>query len=427
MKIAILTMFNGLSTTYSLVNVVESHLNIFLNKGLDIKMLVSEDCPDIERYGVFNDDRIEWVKVTNRLNGNQIRWRDYTQSTGHVHETFYEEVDCVAEDFVKHLKDVDVCFMHDILYQGWHYLHNIAIRKAQKELPKTKFISFTHSFPINRPKNFTSDFSGRFTKMDNTLYAYPTQSGLSALARQYDIGEGLCRAIYNINPIFLGLSKEVSELHKKVDLLSPEILIVYPARLTTGKQFEKVVQLGGAIKKYCEKSVKIIFCDFKSMDIESELYKREITAIGVHSGLAREDIVFTSEKGFTDGLPRKAVLDLFTLSNLYICPSFSESFGLTVIEASSRGNFIVLNQAVPALEELGKNINGYFMRWNARNFGFDTTENYIPSEELYNKEHAEIIINKMRENPVLTAKTKARTVYNDEWIWKNQLEPIIFG
>ncbi len=427
MKIAILTMFNGLSNTYSLVNVVESHLNIFLNKGLEVKMLVSEDCPDCDRFGVFADERLEWVKVTNRLNGNTIHWRDYTQTTGKLHSTFYDEVNCVAEDFVKYLEDVDVCFMHDILYQGWHYLHNIAIRKAQKQLPKTKFVSFTHSFPINRPKIFSEDFSGRFTKMDNTIFAYPTHSGLPALAKQYDVGEGKCRAIYNINPIFLGLSDEVLELHKEVDLLSPEILIVYPARLTTGKQFEKVVQLGGAIKKYCEKSVRVVFCDFKSMDIDSNVYKREIVSMGVYSGLSKEDIVFTSDRGFESGFPRKAVLDLFTLSNLYICPSFSESFGLTVIEASSRGNFIVLNQAVPALEELGKNINAYFMRWNARNFGYDTTENYIPSEELYNKEHAQIIINKMRENPVLTAKTKARTVYNDEWIWKNQLEPIIFG
>ncbi len=426
MKVAILTMFNGLSSTYSLVNVVESHLNIFLKQGLDVKVLVSEDCPDNERYGVYLDERIEWIKVTNRLNGKQIIWRDYVQSTGKLHDTFYEEVDVIAKDFVKHLEDVDVCFMHDILYQGWHYVHNMAIRKAQKELSKVKFIAFTHSLPVNRPNVIKEEFSGRYTRMDNTLFAYPTLSGIPALSRQYNIGEGFCRVIYNINPVFLGLSDEVQELHRKVDLLSPEVLIVYPGRLTPGKQFEKIVALGGAIKRYYEKSVKIIYCDFKSMDISSELYKKEIVNIGVYSGLSKDDIVFTSDHGFANGFPRKSVLDLFTLSNLYICPSFSESFGLTVLEASSRGNFIVLNQAVPALEELGKNISAYFMRWNARNFGYDTTENYFPSEEEYYKEHGGIILNKMRENPVLQAKTKARTMYNDEWIWRNQLEPIIY-
>ncbi len=427
MKVAVLTMFNGLSTTYSLVNVVESHLNIFLNKDLDVKMLVSQDCPDSERFGIFKDERLNWIKISNRLNGKQIHWYDYTESDGILHDTFYDEVDVIAEDFIKYLEDVDVCFMHDILYQGWHYVHNIAIRKAQKSLPNVKFVSFTHSFPVNRPTKINEKFSGRFTPMPNTIFAYPTHSGLPALAKQYNVGEGFCRAIYNLNPIFLGMNKHVIKLHEKIDLLSPEILIVYPARLTPGKQFEKIAGVAGAIHKYCEKTVKVIFCDFKSMDIDSDIYKLSIKNVGIEYGLCENDIVFTSDLGYEEGFPRDAVLDLFTLSNLYICPSNSESFGLTVLEASSRGNFIVLNEAVPALNELGKTLSSYFMRWDARNFGFNTYENYSPSEMHYNKEHANIIINKMRENCVINAKTKARLIYNDEWVWKNQLSPIIYG
>ncbi len=53
-------------------------------------------------------------------------------------------------------------------------------------------------------------------------------------------------------------------------------------------------------------------------------------------------------------------------------------------------------------------------------------EKYSPSEELYNKEHSNIIINKLRENPVVSAKTIARTMYNEEWIWKNQIEPLLY-
>ncbi len=427
MNIAILTMFNGLSTTYSLVNVVESHLNIFLKKNLNVKMLVSEDCPDNERFGVFKDSRLQWIKITNRLNNKPIHWYDYNSPNGVLHSTFYEEVDVISKDFVKYLENVDICFMHDILYQGWHYVHNIAIRKAQKQLPNTKFISFTHSFPVNRPIKINDKFSGRFIPMDNTIFSYPTNSGLPALAKQYNIGEGFCRTIYNINPVFLGMNKNILKLHKKIDLLSPEILIVYPARLTPGKQFEKITGIAGAIHKYCEKTVKVVFCDFRSMDIDSDTYKSSIKNKGYEYGLNEIDIIFTSDLGFENGFPREAVLDLFTLSNLYICPSNSESFGLTVLEASSRGNFIVLNEAVPALNELGKNLDAYFMRWDARNFGFNTFEKYTPSEKHYNKKHANIIINKMRENPVINAKTKARTMYNDEWIWKNQLYPIIFG
>ena len=64
-------------------------------------------------------------------------------------------------------------------------------------------------------------------------------------------------------------------------------------------------------------------------------------------------MIFTSDLGYEDGFPRAGVLELFQMSNLFVCPSYSESFGLTVLEAASRGNFLVLNEAVPALQELG--------------------------------------------------------------------------
>lgn len=426
MKVALLTMFNGLDSTYSLVNVVAEQLSMMLNDDVKPIMLVSENCPLESRYGIFKDERIEWRKIANHVEGNQIHWRDYTQSKGKVHETFYEEVDVIAADLVTKLKDVDACIMHDIHYQGWHLIHNVAVRKAQEKLPNLKFIAFTHSAPVNRPPNPEWPFSARFTPMPNMLYVYPTQSGISALSKQYNVPEGNCRAVNNSLDLLSFTSDAVKTLAKEVDLFSPDILIVYPGRLTPGKKFEKVAALCGAIKKKNELSVKVIFCDFPSADIGTEQYKSLIKANGLTFGLDTEDIFFTSDiDEFKYGFPRNSVLELFSFSNLFICPSFSESFGLTVLEAASKGNFIVLNERVPALEEIGKRLNAYFMKWDARNFGYDTHENYHPSEAAYLEEHAEIIINLMRENQILQAKTISRQRYSPNWIWYNQLKPIL--
>ena len=138
--------------------------------------------------------------------------------------------------------------------------------------------------------------------------------------------------------------------------MGAEILAVYPARLTTGKQFEKVAALTGAIKAKTEKDSKVVFCDFPSADIPSGVYKTMIRMEGKKYGLHETDMLFTSDIGYRDGFPRKGVFELFALSNLFICPSYSESFGLTVLEAGSRGNFLVLNEAVPALKELGETL-----------------------------------------------------------------------
>ena len=425
MKVAILTMFSGLATTYSLVNVVADQIKMLLEAQVELKLLVSETCPDTERWGIFLDPRLEWVKITNTCHGAPIVWRDYSAPTGTVHETFYEEAAQIAKDYVRALQDVDVCIMHDILYQGWHLVHNAAIRQAQKSLPGVRFLAFTHSLPVSRPQKLEEPFSFRFTAMPNTRFVYPSYSGIEALARQYDVPQGSCAVVYNSLPLLEMLSQDVQKVAGSIDLLNADILAVYPGRLTTGKRFEKVAALAGAIQRKTEQRTRVIFCDFPSADIPGRIYKDTIRMEGQKFGLEAGNMVFTSDLGYEQGFPRQGVLELFTLSNLFLCPSYSESFGLTVLEAASRGNFLVLNEAVPALKELGDSLGAYFMRWDARNFGYDTHERYVPSEQAYYEEHGERIVNFMREDRSLRAKTRVRTQYHGAWTCRNQLMPLL--
>ncbi len=425
MKVAILTMFSDLDTTYSLVNVVAEQLRMLLDKDVPVKLLVCEQFNKDSKFGVYKDERIEWAYITNTLNGKQIQWHDYSQPDGNVHKSFFEEAAAIAADIVEKLSDVNVCIMHDILYQGWHLLHNVAVRKAQEQLPALRFISFSHSAPVNRPPNPKWPFSARYTPMQKTTFISLTYAGIPALAKQYDIAEGRCHVINNSLDLLSSLSDDIGNISSKTDILSPDILMVYPGRLTPGKKFDKVAAFAGAVKHKTEKSVKVVFCDFPSGDVSAKTYKAAVKLTGMKFGLDEQDMVFTTDLGYPNGFPRKAVLELFTLSNLFVSPSYSEAFPLTVLEAASRGNFLVLNQAVPALEEIGKQLKAYFMRWDARNFGFDTKETYHPSEKAYLEEHAEIIVNQMRENPVVHSKTLVRQRYSPKWIWNNQFEPLL--
>lgn len=429
MNIALLTMFNGLSSAYSLVNVVAEQTRMLLNAGIETHILVSDICPLDNLEGIFRDERIHWVKVCNHLNGKQMHWKYYVQSEGTVHDTFFDEANAIADDLTEKLADIDFCFMHDIHYQGWHLHHNVAVRKVQERLPNLKFIAFTHSAPEIRPSKPKWPFSARYTPMPNTTYVYPTQSGLAALAKQYNISEDRCRFVNNSLDLLSFFSEDVQLLASKIDIMGADILVVYPGRLTASKKFEKVAAFCGAIKRSCGKSVKVVFCDcFPGSDIIPDDYRQFIRSVGIQFGLDDEDMFFTTDiPEYERGFPRKGVLELFTLSNLLVCPSYSESFGLTVIEAASRGNFLVLNERVPALEELGKILHAYFMKWDARNFDYDTEETYLPSEEAYYHEHAMNIVKIMENNPVIHANQMARQRYTPAWIWKNQLEPIILA
>ncbi|MDI4650013.1 glycosyltransferase [Cohnella hashimotonis] len=469
MKVAVLTMFNGLSPTYSLVQVAELQLRMLLDAGIDVRLLVSEDCPRSERYGAYLDERLAWVPVVNRHDGAVIHWRDYTQATGRTHDRFDAETETIAADFVRKLEGADVCIMHDILYQGWHLVHNVAIRKAQLALPDVRFLSMVHSAPAPRPLRATWPFSARYKPMPRTLHLYPTASGIPALARQYGVSESDCRVMPNgLDPLAYA-SPDTKRLAAATDLLSPDVLMVCPGRLTPAKRFDKAAALAGALSAISGLRVKLVCCDFPAMDAEPSAYKQTIrlaadrvfaalreesrtergadgeagdsdcspendaSASGMTSGppagkttpAAGAEVAFTSDLGWPDGYPHRSVMDLFGLANLFVCPSYSESFGLVVLEAASRGNLLVLNEAVPALAELGGQLGAYMMRWDARNFGFDTAEAYNPSEEAYLFEHARRIAGHLADNPVLRAKAAARQRYSPRAIWEERLWPLL--
>ena len=51
------------------------------------------------------------------------------------------------------------------------------------------------------------------------------------------------------------------------------------------------------------------------------------------------------------------------------------------------------------------------MKWDAKNFGFNTREIYRPSEEAYLTHHANNIIKLMDNNSIIHAKTIAKQRY----------------
>jgi hypothetical protein len=201
----------------------------------------------------------------------------------------------------------------------------------------------------------------------------------------YNIPKAVQSGLYNSLDLVSFMSEDVKTVQRQFDLITPDYLIIYTRRFTTGKKLKKVAALAGAIKKKSEKSVRVLFCNFPCMDIEPEKYKAAIITIGCFFGLKKEDMAFTSDMGYPQGFPRGGVLELFTLSNLFIFPAYSESFGLTVLEAASR-KFLVLTRPSPHLRKQART-EAYFRDGNARNFGFDPRNPYKPNEQFYLEEH----------------------------------------
>jgi len=159
----------------------------------------------------------------------------------------------------------------------------------------------------------------------------------------------------------------------------------------------------------------------------------------------RENIVFSSEMGpkWEIGVPWKVVRDMLWIANMFIFPSQTETFSFAMLEAAVTKNVLVLNEDLGVMTELAED-RAEYIKAGAEWGGTKWTTEYHPDEETYWKEKAEKLVARLgligytcehcgkdlgkfgAVKPLMQSRHVLRT-YNMDWIFKNQLEPLIEG
>lgn len=423
MKIVILTCFKSLSPTSSLVHVVASHIDMLLTHHYQVHLILCEGYHIEEAPAIYHDPRLTIGELPLSDGDEPFSLLDYYDPLQPIPPHFNHWLATIKSFLVENLKDCQLCMLHDIHYQPTASLYHLGLQQALPYYPQLPLIAFTHSYPYFRPSILSPEALPHFTPLPHTYYVYPTQSGLCALSEQYGIPEALCRCVYH--PCLFLSTPQVQALSQQIDLFSPDLLVIYPARLTPAKKQDKIISLLGALKLASQLSVTLIFCDTLSDTPEALSYKQSLYETAHHYGLTSKEVFFTSDLGYIHGLSHESILELFHLSNLFILPSLSESFSLILLEAATKGNFIVYNENVPALSELGSLLHGYPMHWEAREDHYTISPTYQPSEASYYGYHACLILKAMLGCSPLWAKTQIRKRFNTAWIWHHQLEPLL--
>lgn len=414
MTIGLLTTFYNWDRAYSLVSVVEEQLNSLLRNGYKPILFVHDNFTEDDKVPAG----VEIRKVVPRF-----LLVDYS-SNQPVASGFADQVKIVKEALEEHLKDIDVVFTHDWIFQGWFLVYNVGMREAQPNL-KCKWLHWVHSAPSPVPDNLNYPHNCRYKTMPNSKLIYMNNYDALRLAEMYGGVLDDVRIVHNpLDPrTFWNLHHLVIDLINKYKLLDADIIDVYPVSSTrfSGKQVDKVIKLMGKLKEQ-GKSVRFICAnahanaDKEKQAIESMLKYAE------ERGLTREEVIFTSLEG-TDwelGIPHEAVRDLFLLSNLFIFPTLSENAPLILLEAALSKCLLVLNEDLPSLRD--------FFGKDALYFGFGslhTTRSYSDEEQWY-ADVAKIIIGELSKNKPLNAFNTLRQKFNGDYIFNQELKPILY-
>tara|TARA_R100000789_G_C3018819_1_gene153074 strand:+ start:1594 stop:2850 length:1257 start_codon:yes stop_codon:yes gene_type:complete len=414
MKILILTTFYDFSPAYSLCSVVKEQLEMLLRNGYKPVLAVHDNFTDDDKI----PKGVEIRKVVPRF-----QLVDYS-SNQPVESGFQDQVKKIKESLEEHLKDIDVVFTHDWIFQGWFLIYNVGMREAQPNL-KCKWFHWVHSAPSGRPEKLEYPHNCRYKTMVNSKLIYMNTYDTLKLAEMYGGILDDIRVVHNpLDPrSFWNLHPLVSKLISKYKLLDADIIDVYPVSSTRfeGKQVSKVIKVISKLKKQ-GKSVRFI-CTNAHANADKE--KKAIEGLihyGIENGLTRGEMIFTSLEGkeFEIGIPHEAVKDFFQLSNLFIFPTLSENCPLILLEAALSKCLLVLNESFPPLRDFFGKDALYFK------FGSLLENVNYSDEEMYYSDIAKIIIGELNKNRPLSAFNKLKQKFNGDYIFKHQLEPLLF-
>ena len=175
----------------------------------------------------------------------------------------------------------------------------------------------------------------------------------------------------------------------------------------------------------------MVFMDFHSTGGDKVKYREELKQLAIDSGLASNEVIFTSE--FDEKLklecPRQMVKDLMCISNVFILPSKSETFSLVAQEAAITGNFLILNFDFPPIRSIygDKPLYKKFSSNIDINTGLkgDTNTNY-KNEEDYFHEIAGCICSRLEHDSLMALRTKTRKDQNLKAVFRKYFEPLLY-
>lgn len=421
-NIVIFTTFRSADPAYSLNRVVQTQIKMLTRHNYQPKVIVAKGFQPIEEY-----EKVECLEIPDVPVDNQIK----------IDETFRKDVETLKEALEPILKEADIIFTHDLVYQAAALKHNVAVRELVAEgKVKAKFIHWIHSAAcpavLQEFKGFTgADYLKIVSQpFPNSFYIVFNTFSIPRLASWFNIEQDIVKYVPHPHDFYEDMDPLSVEIIEKGNLLQKDVVIIYPVRLDRGKQAEYPIKIGAAIKK-TGRSVGVVIVDFHSTGGDKVDYRRMLKNLAISLSLSPDECQFASELHGEDKLiasfPHKVVKDLFSISNTFVLSSKSETYSLIAQEAIMARNLCILNHDFPPFrsiygdEPIYKQFSGN-IQWNGMDG--ETTTNY-GNEEEYWLETANNINYAQEHTRVLKTFNRLRKDRNLDNVFKQYLEPLL--
>jgi glycosyltransferase involved in cell wall biosynthesis len=188
-----------------------------------------------------------------------------------------------------------------------------------------------------------------------------------ALARVLDLPPEAIQVIPNgvDAPLLLGLSAEGVRLAERYGLLSADLVLLMPVRLTRAKNIEFALQVAAALKADGLALRLVVTGPPDPHAADAQDYFGRLRALRRELRLDDEAVFLAADYG--DGgdgsataaiappLTPERVAELFRLCDVVLMPSLREGFGMPVLEAGLAGKPVYAT-SIPVVQDVGSNL-----------------------------------------------------------------------
>ncbi len=328
---------------------------------------------------------------------------------GEVPPRYEPLCDRLGERLARALVDTDLAIVHNILTMHFNLPLVAALHRLADQSPRPRLVAWSHDVSrYARPgSELRTGFAWDYLRRQRPDITYVAVSA----ARQQQLAEALGCLPGSIQHVpngvdaaaLFGWTATVERLIDTHSLLTADVILLMPVRMTRAKNLELGLRVTAALKARGRRPRLLVTGPPDPHNPDIAAYVDELRGLRRWLDLATEAI-FVSEAA--PPLNQAEVGQLYGLADAVLFPSHREGFGIPVLEAGLLGR-PVFATAVPAVDEIGAEL----------------VELIAPDEPA--EQVADRILKCLEHDPARRLRRRVRQTYPWSVIFERQIEPLI--
>lgn len=282
-------------------------------------------------------------------------------NSGTIPDSFDGLVGSLMDQIQPVLSQYDNLIVHNVFTKHFNLPLTAALFRLMDAGSIKNCIAWCHDLTWSSERSRGKVFSAYPWDLLKTYKSQITYVAISQQRRKELIETTGCpsdkvRVVYNgVDPaLMLGLSTEAKRLIDSMDILSADLILLMPVRITKAKNIELAIRVVEALKKMRCSARIILTGPPDPHDTESMAYFRSLLELRRQMGVENEmKFVYEFGPNPDEGLiiDRKTVFELYRVVDALFMPSHKEGFGMPLVEAGILGLPIITTR-VPSYSEL---------------------------------------------------------------------------